>query len=353
MIRNNGRPLTQATSSGDGSRCGQAINGPAYAGLSNAGYGTLMIGRQNTLDLELVANYDPMGASYAFSLIGWSGGAGPGTGSTETARWDNSIKYLYQYGPVHVGAMYAVGAEDSSIFNSAYAFNAGGTYKGFSVDVVYTKENGAFNAGAPYPYQGAGTCGVAGMPACNTLTGNFEDNEAWTIAGKYVYDFGGGWKDEGPAAKLTLYGGYQHTNISNPGNPIGITGNTTIGGYPLFFTSFAAANQVFTTDKVIQTEWVGAKYELPSGWSFTGAYYHLDQNSFVKSGAACVPGSGTHASSNCAGDTNTVSGLVDYAFNKHFDVYGGVAWSDVSGGLASGFLATENTTVVTGMRLKF
>ena len=45
--------------------------------------------------------------------------------------------------------------------------------------------------------------------------------------------------------------------------------------------------------------------------------------------------------------------MVDYAFNKHFDVYAGVAWNDVSGGLANGFLATDNTLFSTGLRLKF
>src|SRR5262249_48972769 len=117
LARNNGRPLDQTNSAGDGSRCGQIFNGPAYVGLSNSAYGTLTIGRQNSLDLDLMGNYDPMGLSYAFSLIGWSGGAGAGVGSTETARWDNSVKYLYQYGPVHAGAMYANGGDDTAIQN--------------------------------------------------------------------------------------------------------------------------------------------------------------------------------------------------------------------------------------------
>ncbi len=56
---------------------------------------------------------------------------------------------------------------------------------------------------------------------------------------------------------------------------------------------------------------------------------------------------------NCAGSTETFSFLVDYAINKHFDVYSGVSVQDISGGLASGYLANNNTTVVTGMRLRF
>ena len=61
------------TSKGDSSRCGQAINGPAYAGVSNSTYGTLTVGRQNSLELDSIAVYDPAGLAYAFSLIGYSG----------------------------------------------------------------------------------------------------------------------------------------------------------------------------------------------------------------------------------------------------------------------------------------
>jgi predicted porin len=49
MLENIGRPVSQQTSSGDSGRCGQAFNGVAYAGVSNASYGTLTVGRQNSL----------------------------------------------------------------------------------------------------------------------------------------------------------------------------------------------------------------------------------------------------------------------------------------------------------------
>jgi len=45
--------------------------------------------------------------------------------------------------------------------------------------------------------------------------------------------------------------------------------------------------------------------------------------------------------------------VVDYRFNKHFDVYAGVNYSAIDGGLASGYLANNDTSVVTGARLKF
>src|ERR1700721_242678 len=43
---------------------------PASTGVSSP-YGTLTVFRQNSLTLDAVFAYDPMGASYAFSPIGW------------------------------------------------------------------------------------------------------------------------------------------------------------------------------------------------------------------------------------------------------------------------------------------
>src|SRR5262245_2479510 len=48
-------------------------NGNGYVGLSSPTYGTLTVFRQNSLTYDGVLDYDPMGASYAFSPIGWQG----------------------------------------------------------------------------------------------------------------------------------------------------------------------------------------------------------------------------------------------------------------------------------------
>jgi predicted porin len=357
LVRQNGLNNAQNTASkGDSSRCGQLFNQAAYIGVSNSAYGTLTVGRQNTLDLDLIAAYDPMAASYAFSLIGYSGGAGAGVGDTEAGRWDNSLKYVYQYGPVHASFMYADGGADTGLQASGIAGGAGGTYKGFSVDVVYTKENGAVSASS----LSAAQCAGLGLtnPACagtKDLAATISDNAAWTVGAKYTFDLGGGWKDDGPGAKFTVFGGYQHVEMNNPTDPVA-TGATTIGGYVLATVN----NANFNTSKVLQTAWAGAKYELPSGWSFTGAYYHADQNSWVNSTGSCAFNNANHAptvgikiASNCSGNFDMGSFLVDYAFNKHFDVYAGVNYSVVDGGLSSGFLVDNSTLFMTGARLKF
>jgi predicted porin len=350
LNRNFGKNVFQQDANGDSSRCGQLFNGPVYVGVSNATYGTLTLGRQNTLDVDLLAAYDPMALSYAFSLVGFSGTAGGGTGSTESSRWDNSAKYVYQYGPVHASFMYADGGQDTSIHGSAIASGAGFTWKGLSVDGIYSKENGAIRSSIPSLL----TYGSKSVSATAT------DITDVTVGAKYTFDLGGGWKDDGPGAKFTVFGGYQHSSSANPTDDIHI-GDTTIGGYQFVSVN----NRAFMTDKVLQTAWVGGKYELPSGWSFTGAYYHLDQNSFVAGSStstttkncatatATFTGPGFAIGSNCAGNFNMGSFLVDYAFNKHFDVYGGVNYSTVDGGLKSGFLQDESFLFMSGIRLRF
>jgi predicted porin len=338
LLAQSGAP--HAAAYGDSSRCGQAFNGVAYAGLSNSSYGTLTVGRQQSLMLDGVANYDPQKGSYAFSPIGYSGTGAGGIGSTETARWDNSAKYVYQFGPAHAAAMYSSGGSGTALQNDA-------AYKGFALDAFYTKENGAVNAASA-------TGGVL-----NALVTN---NEAWSVMGKYTYDFGGSFKDDEPGAKLTFFAGYVHTDMGNPGSSESSYGNaanngTTIGNYGFSTGLYAAAP--FVTDKILQTEWAGASYAT-GPWTLTGAYYHMSQDAFKTTGtwggssgsAACVS-----TNVNCAGNLNWGSFTVDYAFNKHFDVYSGISYSQLDGGLASAsgtaYPHLDNTSVVSGLRLKF
>ena len=62
---------------------------------------------------------------------------------------------------------------------------------------------------------------------------------------------------------------------------------------------------------------------------------------------------GNRTAGNCSGDLNQGSFLIDYAFNKHLDMYAGVTFSEINGGLASGFLENNDTTFTTGLRVKW
>ncbi len=354
MIRNNGKLYQDQSANSDGSRCGQALNGSVYGGVSNPIYGTLTIGRQQSLELDAVSSYDPMGLAPGFDLLGYSGGASGGIGSTETARWDNSVKYVFSYGPAHAAAMYTAGGQDTAIFNGAYGFNAGAIWKGFSVDAIYTKEWGTVvSTSIPNP---AYTTGVSCLPlTCPYgLLGVISDNEAWSVMGKYAYEFEGGLKDEEPPSKLTAFAGYVHIDMGNPRDTNIPPGSTTIGGYELV----GVTTNAYTTDKILQTFWMGAKYQLSSGWSFTGAYYRYTQDEYINSkGKNCLNAAkalvGNPTPPNCAGALNQGSFLIDYAFNKHWDAYAGVSYMENGGGLNSAYLNDNMATFVTGIRLKF
>lgn len=356
MIQNNGRPYQVQSANSDGSRCGQAFNGPTYGGVTNPIFGTLTLGRQQSLELDAIAAYDPMGLSPAFALMGYSGGPAAGFGSTETARWDNSVKYLFSYGPVHAAAMYTNGGDATAIFNEAYGFNAGAIWKGFSIDAVYTQTKGAVvSSSVPYSGYTSGTSCSYLLGNCpNGLLGTISDNEGWSVMGKYTYKFEEGLKDEEPPSKLTVFAGYVHTMMGNPEDTNVPVGSTTIGGYELV----GVTTNAYTTDKILQTFWAGARYNLPSGWSFTGAYYRYTQDEYINNkGKNCETAAkaliGNRTPANCAGYLNQTSFLIDYAFNKHLDAYAGVSYMNNGGGLDSGYLNDNMATVMTGIRLKF
>ena len=184
---------------------------------------------------------------------------GAGVGSTEDTRWDNSVKYIFTYGPFHAAGMYTNGGQDTPMNGDGYGANAGITYMGFSVDGFYTKENGAVNLSrVPLAANGvsAFTALFAGrshgpnrlqrsLGNCpNALLGTITDNEAWDVMAKYSFNVPGffsepavsmkdapcgGLKDAPcapPTAKVTFYGGYQHVDQSNPRTLNGSTAGT-------------------------------------------------------------------------------------------------------------------------------
>jgi predicted porin len=346
---NGGVPQGRQTANADSSRCGQFFNAQAFGGMSNKDLGTLTVGRHNSLQLDALAQYDPQALAYAFSFLGYSGFDG-GSGSTQGARWDNSVRYAYQNGPVHLAAMYSNGAADSGMFGHSYGGDLGVALAGFSVDAVYQHENGVVNLRSSFDDK-AGTLPTPGLAAY------VSDNESWNIMGKYIFDFGGpapaGSKPP-PSDKLTLYAGYSHIQKSHSDDPVGLAQ----GEYPL------AIGININDAAVYSLEWVGAKYAMASGLSFTAGYYHSSQNSWTiglltdgTQGIGCAK-----AGLLCSGTFDEGSLVVDYAFNKHYDIYAGVNYSQVKDGLANGFPGTtadgttgsqDQTTVMVGFRLRF
>jgi len=147
---NNGKALTAQTVGVDSS-----LAGAAYAGFSSPTYGSFTFGRNVTLLADSVAKYDPMGASNAFSLIGYSGTTAGG-GDTEDRRLDQSLKYYGKYDALHLGALYQF-SNASGTTNTAVGFELGMEYAGFSADANYLKKYDAFAASALSAAQVGGT----------------------------------------------------------------------------------------------------------------------------------------------------------------------------------------------------
>jgi len=326
LINNNGIALSEQKTAGDGSRAGQFFNGTAYAGLSGQSWGTFTLGRQNSLGLDNVIKYDPMNASYALSIIGYSGVAGA-IGSTEDARLDDTVKYVFKYDTFHFGVLYQFKNTDSQP-GEAWQADAGFDYGGFSVDAAYSDKKDAITAASLSAAQLAPPA-PALPPPRDSLAATISDNTGYQIAGSYA---GGAWK---------AYGGYERVTYSNPSTPVS-AGFSGLGGYYISITNNAA----FPHDKNLDIGWLGVKYAFGSS-DLTGAWYHLSQNGY--GATKCSDAS----AGNCSGDENVYSLRYDYHFTKRFDMYAGAAWSKVSDGLAAGFLHTSVFSPIIGARFQF
>ncbi len=336
MVNNNGKPVSQQSVNGDGSRAGQVFNGPAFLGLSSKTFGTLTAGRQNSVLIDDINKYDPQGGSYAFSVIGFSGAAG-GMGNTENVRLDDALKYNFTHDWMRVAALYQFGHHgDSGNGGSAAQFDFGVDYAGFSGDAFYGYKNGAIGA-SPLS---AAQLATDGVPH-DSLAATVSDTTAWALMGSYT------------AGPLKFFVGYDHIEFENPEHPLA-AGFSGLGSYDFSFVNNAAYNR----HKILEISWAGAKYTITKELSLSGAVYHYDQNSFRSSGGTngapvVANNCSTNVASSCSGTLNAYSLVLDYRFTKRFDVYAGAMYSEVEDGLANGYLHPNNLNTMVGARFSF
>ena len=341
---NNGLPRYAYSETGDGARAGQTLNDEFYGGAASTYFGTLTFGRQRSLGTDAMLAYDPAGGAYSFSYIGYNGTMAGG-GDTEDTRWDEAIKYRFTYGPVHFGAMYkfidgsggcyspsgtwsAATCTPEQAHNSAYGFDFGGEYAKFAVDVVFQHYNQAISVLNPLlgpeslsaPFQSTtnsiNTNTITGpnlIGTDNTEYGIVTDNTAIMLGAKYTWD------------PFKFFAGYEHIQQFNPSNPLGV-GASAQGGYLLS----GVEDNNLDRPKIVQIWWTGVKYASDIKTDITMSWYHQQQNDF-RLPPTCSP---TSFRASCAGVLNELSLYTDHHFTKRFDVYAGIAWSDVSGGLA-------------------
>jgi predicted porin len=348
--QNNGLSLAQQNAFGDSSKGGQMFNNAAYAGLSSPVYGTLTYGRQSALTSDLIVNYDPISGSNAWSVITYQGANGGG-GDTENRILDNSFEYRVNVGPFRFAAETQLRNGGNSGTGNAFEGNVGVDYMGFSFDVVGGKIYDAVSAAplsAAQVFSTPAATASLNATSLNNYNGNLglgpvtatiSDNTVFQVAARYTI---------GP---VKLFAGYERIDYANPNNPLS-NGAFIEGGYTLFGPN----NTNFTTDKILQTAWVGARYAATKDLDLTLAYYHESQNSFIIGNGTNPTGTcSTAISGGCSGSLDGVSFVVDWRFARHFDVFAGVMWSQVQNGLANGFLQTNPTgngaaTATTGQK---
>jgi predicted porin len=290
------------------------FNNAAYFGISSPIYGTFTMGRQSALSSDLIVNYDPLSGSNSWSLITFQGANGGG-GDTENRILDNSYEYRVNVGPVRLAVEAQLANGGNSGTGNIFQGDIGFDYMGFSVDFLGGHSADAISA-SPL------TTGV--LPAIAIGQGQVgvtvSDNTYFQVGVRYTI---GPWK---------LFGGYENIHQANPNNPLN-AGAFLQGG----FVAGTVNNINFPTDKILQTAWIGARYAITPALDITGAYYHEWQNQFDPA-ANCSLGTN---SAKCAGTLDAVSLVVDWRFARHMDMYAGVMWSQVNGGLASGFLVNN------------
>jgi predicted porin len=342
VAQNAGVPLTSQSSGADSSRAGQFYNSVGYLGVSSP-YGTLTVFRQNSLTLDAVFAYDPMGASYAFSPIGWQG-ITCGVGDTEDCRFSTSVKYRVDIGQYRVAALWQFGGYSlNNAATGAYQFQIGGDFANLAGGTLSLDAIGSY-------VQNAVSIGLAGntLPAVlpQILTATLSDDTSVMLVGKY---------SNGP---VKLFAGYEYIRYAPPSNPYAAgTGFNDIAGD--FVCAGCAAinntninNTAFSAgDKQFHVFWTGVKYTVITDLDVIAAYYHYDQPAFGAPVNCAAAGSATPAT--CHGTFDAVSFAVDWQFAKKFDAYAGLMFSQVNGGLANGYLNRNTIDPTVGLRFRF
>jgi predicted porin len=382
LVQNNGLPLVLQSANSDSSRAGQFDNSVGYLGISNKTYGTLTVGRVTSLTLDGVIAYDPMGGSYAFSALGYSGSYA-GFGDTETNRANTGVKYRVSYENFHGGALVQWGGYDQGNGTTGlYQGNIGADIENafggvLSVDLVGSYARNAVSLSnftgtcatvTKGPFKGETGCsdGIPMFYGADDLKATLSNNTGLELLAKYRW---------GP---VTLSGGWLWWQQANPSDDF-LNGFQALGGYsvpativttnkataklfPTAWTSFTTYNKI----RVVNVPFIGAKYSINPQLDVSGAFYYEAQNNYNSSTTPCayaktsfVQPSGNvlnvirENSNACAGTQYAISAMIDYRPLKRVDLYAGVMFSNVYGGLANGFLATQNIAPTAGLRVKF
>ncbi|MGO9740929.1 MAG: porin [Roseiarcus sp.] len=355
LINNNGIATQLRSPAASSAYNGAFDNNRAFVGFQSPTLGTFKFGRVPTFYNDLEGAYDATGGAYGFSALGYSGTWSSGFGITETNRMNLGASYLYDYNKLfHVGAQTALG--EWSVGNDAkyqFGFDAGATYQGFSFDGIYQHATDAIHLGAY-------SAPTAGVNLAQDLTATLANQDAFALMAKYNYQ------------AFTIYGIYSYARLTNPTDTLYPNGFENVVGsaYTVLGTGVTGSKistTAYTIPEDLQALQISGKYSINPQFDVMATYAYIWQNDYDTAPGAGLPGQNCSAfnskaqtytgvgtiKGDCSGATDVGSILLDYRPVKRVDVYGGVIYSVGSGGMVSGYWATNNTAVTAGVRLSF
>ena len=318
----------------DTARAGTWDNGQGFVGVSNPTFGTLTFGRTTLLSMSALSAYDPV-ASVAFSQLGFTALYAT-FGASPTSRINTAFTYRLTYQGFRVAAQAQVGGYDQdNAATEQYQAQIGTDFNGFSFDAIagYAKNALTFQsfAGATLPV-GFNPNYIVRATALNT--GGVE------LLGRYEWQ------------KFKFYAGYIYSLSVNPSNPNYPYGVPSIAPGIIVPPGFVTVN-TYTVPRNLNTVWTGLRYSVWSNLDLAGGVYWESQNDFLAAPAVCTGSGSATSSTRCAGGRYSFSFLADYRPIPRVNLYAGLLVSDVYGGVASGFLHTENVAPTVGMRIRF
>jgi predicted porin len=363
-VANIGLPVAAQTTNGDSSRAGQWYNNVGYVGVASPTYGALAVFRQMNFSNEIgVLQYDPMGGSYAFSPIGFSGVVGGG-GDTQNARYSTSVKYFVTAGMFHAGALAQFGGYDlNNGSNGAYEGDVGFKWEHLgpgtlSMDAIAGWNKDAVSIALTQP---GATILASGVPTAypQYLSATISNNTNVMLLAKYAVGpamlyAGFQWMQFAPPSDLQT----QFTDISGftvTGSAAGLLSTASTNGITAInnvaYTTGCAAG-VNCGDKILDAYWAGVKYAVTKDVTVIGAYYHYWQNQFTVTAPVGYCNTAT-AHSQCSGTMDAASAVIDWQFAPKWDTYIGTFYSRFDGGLANGYLTRDNLATTAGLRFRF
>lgn len=327
---------TSASQGGDNALQGLLYGRSAYLGLSNEQYGTLTMGRQQSLMLKNIGSYNPVNAQM-FSPIAFSGTYGGG-GYTDSAYISGAVQYSKKYDNFNLNVMYAPGGFAGN--------NSAGTSTGFQLG--YEVARWGIQAIASHTTDATKLTGITygqAIPTANGSTSPTGSTSAGTnqvlvtLANTTALQLTGKFQ---ATELLNLKAGYEREFIGTPSN------FQMYSGLPVLPSGFSIASWTPNRNNYsINVYWVGANYNFTKSLIGSIGYYY-----------AGTLQSGTQLN----GVQQFQSAMLDYYLTKRTNLYLGLmnvntSGSNVqplpSGSMLSGKTVSTQQTYGVGMRHTF